>query len=46
MMVKDAIRAYCASLKKGPVHAREMKRGLLSGLLKLAGLSPDEFRAL
>ena len=29
-----------------PVHAREMKRGLLIGLLKLAGISPDEFRAL
>ncbi|HBL18818.1 MAG TPA: toxin HicA [Elusimicrobia bacterium] len=29
-----------------PVHAREMKRGLLMGLLKLAGVSVDEFRAL
>lgn len=29
-----------------PVHAREMKRGLLMSLLKLAGISPDEFRAL
>lgn len=29
-----------------PVHSREMKRGLLVSLLKLAGLTPDEFREL
>lgn len=29
-----------------PVHAREMKRGLLSALLKQAGLNADEFRTL
>lgn len=29
-----------------PYHAREMKRGLLSALLKQAKLSPEEFRSL
>jgi len=29
-----------------PMHAREMKRGLLTDLLKQAGLSADEFRSL
>lgn len=29
-----------------PVHAREMKRGLLVSLLKQAGLTPEAFQAL
>ena len=29
-----------------PVHAREMKRGLLTDLLKQANLSAEEFRSL
>jgi predicted RNA binding protein YcfA (HicA-like mRNA interferase family) len=29
-----------------PVHAREMKRGLLIALLKQAGLGVEEFQAL
>lgn len=29
-----------------PMHAKEMKRGLLMDLLKQSGLSPQEFRRL
>ena len=29
-----------------PVHAREMKRGLLLSLIKQAGLTPEAFQAL
>jgi predicted RNA binding protein YcfA (HicA-like mRNA interferase family) len=29
-----------------PMHAREMKRGLLADLLKQAGISPEEFGRL
>ena len=29
-----------------PVHARDLKRGMLSGILKDAGISPEEFRKL
>ena len=29
-----------------PMHAREMKRGLLMDLLKQAGITPDEFSKL
>ena len=29
-----------------PVHARDMKRGLLVSLLKQAALTPDQFRDL
>ncbi len=29
-----------------PYHAREMKRGLLMGLLKQAGIDPEEFGKL
>jgi len=29
-----------------PIHAKDVKRGLMKAILKQAGLSEDDFRAL
>lgn len=29
-----------------PVHGRDLKRGMLAGILKDAGITPEEFREL